>query len=337
MSDLVIQPIFAAYRAYRPEDLAEVLEFTGECNRLSDFANFHPGDIVHSMSNTFRGRDLSSHFGLYRDRDGKSGKIVALNILSGPGPGNPFFELIMHPHYRESQLEADLFKDTQRRLLEQLQAETPEGETQTPPSANKKLGSSLCSGDDARRKLLETLGYRKEPDSLDYLSARSLQEFIPEPELPEGFIIRGVAGEHEVGAVIKVHYGSFGSNWTEESYLDVMRTPGFEVGREMVVVAPESGVGDAPVFAAFCIYWLDPVSRCGLFEPVGCHKDFQRKGLTRALMYATMQRMKTAGMERAKVFYRGNNEAAKALYPSVGFRPSTKFTSITPLSSEKSG
>jgi ribosomal protein S18 acetylase RimI-like enzyme len=307
MSDSVIQPIFAPYR---PEDLAEVLEFTGECSRLSNFANLHPGDIAHSMSNTFRGRNLSSHFGLYRH--GESGKIVALNILTGPP--NPFLDLILHPHYRESRLEADLFKDTQRRLLEQLQGDTP-------ASANIKVGSSLYSGDDARRDLLDTLGYVREPDSLDYLSARSLQEYIPEPELPEGFTIRSVAGEHEVGAVIKVHNGSFGSRWTEDSYLDVMRTPGFEIGREMVVVAPRSGAEDAPIFAAFCIYWLDPASRSGLFEPVGCHVDFQRKGLTRALTYATMQRMKTAGMETTQVFYHGNNDAARKLYLSVGFRP----------------
>lgn len=302
--------IHLVFTAYRPEDLAEVLEFTGECSRLSNFANFHPGDIAHWMSSTFRGRDLSSHFGLYRD--GESGRIVALNFSAVPR--NTFFELMLHPRFRGSQLEVDLFKDTQRRLLEQSQSETPD-------PANKRVGTNLYSGDDARRDLLETLGYSREPDSLDYLSARSLEDFLPEPELPEGFTIRDVAGEHEVSAVIKVHNGSFGSNWTEESYLEVIRTPSFQYGREMVVVAPESGLGDATVFAAFCIYWLDPVSRRGLFEPVGCHKDFQRRGLTRALMYAAMQRMKTAGMEAVQIFYHANNEAAKALYLSLGFRP----------------
>ncbi len=92
-----------------------------------------------------------------------------------------------------------------------------------------------------------------------------------------------------------------------------MRTPGFDAGRELVVVAPEGR------FAAFLVYWLDPVSKTGLFEPVGCHEDFRCLGLSKALMVEAMKRMMDAGMERAVVGYSSGNVAARKLYASVGF------------------
>jgi predicted acetyltransferase len=73
--------------------------------------------------------------------------------------------------------------------------------------------------------------------------------------------------------------------------------------------------------AAFLIYWIDPVSKSGLFEPVGSHQDFQRQGLTRALMYEGMRRMVAHGMTKAIVKHQPaqQNPAAAALYRSVGF------------------
>ena len=92
--------------------------------------------------------------------------------------------------------------------------------------------------------------------------------------------------------------------------------PGVEQGdREIVVVAPDG------CFAAFLIYWVDPISRSGLFEPVGCHKDFQRLCLTRALMYEGMRRMISHGMTMAIVLHQPEQEnpASAALYRSVDF------------------
>jgi mycothiol synthase len=108
--------------------------------------------------------------------------------------------------------------------------------------------------------------------------------------------------------------------WQPGEYLNVMRTPGFHVDRELIVVAPDGR------FAAFLIYWIDPVSKSGLFEPVGCHRDFQRLGLTRALMYEGMRRMVAHGMTTAVVKHQPTqkNPAAAALYRSVGF--SLKYT-----------
>ncbi|MBN9391791.1 MAG: GNAT family N-acetyltransferase [Chloroflexi bacterium] len=292
------EPTFTPYKS---EYLSEVLEFVGECNRLLGFDNYHPGDIAHWMSNTFRGQGLDEHFGLLRDEDHK---IIALNIISWAKSRS--FELILHPRYRGSPLELALLKTSEKMLLDRLA---------TAGSTEKDLFTTLASNDNGRKLFLEEMGYQRDPGYLDFFNSRPLTEPIPEPALPPGFIIRSAAGEDEVANLAGVHRGSFNSKWTESSYLEVMRTPGYAVEREMVVVAPDG------TFAAFLIYWPDPVSKSGLFEPVGCHKDFQRKGLTKALMYNAMHRMKAAGLETALVLHRANNEAGRALYRSVGFRP----------------
>ena len=140
---------------------------------------------------------------------------------------------------------------------------------------------------------LEKLGYSSQES--DTVVDKCSLESIAESMLPEGFSIRSVTGEHEATLLADVHSSAFGSSWTAESYIKVMQTPGFDSERELVVVSPDGR------FASFLVYWLDPISQSGLFEPVGCHKDFQRKGLTKALMLEGMKRMKQAGMKTAMV------------------------------------
>jgi ribosomal protein S18 acetylase RimI-like enzyme len=146
-------------------------------------------------------------------------------------------------------------------------------------------------------------------------NTRPLSDPIPASVLPDGFTIRAVEGVHEAEALGIVHSGAFGSTWTAETYGAVMRTPGFHPDRELVVVAPDGRL------AAFLIYWVDTVSGSGLFEPVGCHKDFQGRGLTKALMYEGMRRMKAHGLHTAVVNNVVENPAAAGLYRSVGFTP----------------
>jgi ribosomal protein S18 acetylase RimI-like enzyme len=104
-----------------------------------------------------------------------------------------------------------------------------------------------------------------------------------------------------------------------------MRTPGFDMEREMIVVAPGGQ------FAAFTVYWLDPITKSSLFEPVGCHKEFRQKGLTKALMYTVMQRMKDAGIHTSLVGYKPDNEAAIRLYASVGFKQQCEFMTYSKI------
>ena len=283
-------------------ELPKILQFVGECNVLASFCGcLHPGDICHSMSNSLRGHDLEQHFHIYEDVDGQILGTVMLYSARHSG-----YSVLVHPHYRGNELESSLvtWGEQQTRMI--LQAASSE---------STWIGSEVMNCDTIRGNILQAQGYVASNEPAFYYTMRSLQIPIPEPNLPEGFTIRNVEGEEEADVVQAVHASAFGSIWQPGEYRNVMRTPGFHVDRELVVVAPDG------CFAAFLIYWLDPVSKSGLFEPVGCHKDFQRLGLTRALMYEGMRRMIAQGMTMAIVLHQPEQEnpASAALYRSVGF------------------
>jgi ribosomal protein S18 acetylase RimI-like enzyme len=288
------------YQGYN--ELPKILQFVGECNALADYCGcLHPGDICHFLSNTLRGRDLEKQFYIHEDAHGQ---VLGL-VLLYPARYSAF-DVLVHPRHRDNELESSLIAWGEQQTRSLLQAT---GNDTT------WIGSDVMDCDTIRRDMLKAQGYVASGDPAFCYTTRSLLEDIPASILPDGFTMRSVAGDDEAEEVQAVHAGSFGSIWQPGEYLNVMRTPGFHVDRELVMVAPDGR------FAAFLIYWIDHVSKSGLFEPVGCHQDFQRLGLSRALMYEGMRRMVAHGMTTAVVLHQTaqKNPAAAALYRSVGF------------------
>jgi mycothiol synthase len=110
-----------------------------------------------------------------------------------------------------------------------------------------------------------------------------------------------------------------------------MRSPAYASALDLVAVAPTGEI------AAFCICWFDPVNRTGLFEPVGTHPDFQRRGLGKAVILAGLEQMKAGGMTRAIVMAEGDYPASQRLYQSAGFLPSGRLVPfVKTLRSESS-
>jgi mycothiol synthase len=307
MMDFTIEHLHA-YRI--KEELPRLLQFVGECNLLANCCGYvHPGDMGHLLSNGLRGRDLKKHCYIYELADEG---ILGL-VLIYPERFSAY-EVLVHPHYRGSELEVGLlvWAEQQTRTLLELSGRNVSW-----------IDSDVMDCDTIWRDLLQQRGYISENGPDFYYTTRSLLEPVPTSMLPEGFVMRSVAGEYEAEAVRLVHASAFASNWRPGEYLNVMRTPGFHIDRELVVVAPDKR------FAAFLVYWIDPVSKNGLFEPVGCHRDFQRRGLTRALMYEGMRRMLSHGMSTAIVKHEPpqKNPAAAALYRSLGFTVTYTITS----------
>ncbi|MCB0037284.1 MAG: GNAT family N-acetyltransferase, partial [Anaerolineales bacterium] len=120
----------------------------------------------------------------------------------------------------------------------------------------------------------------------------------------------------DAAALAAVHNGAFNpNNWTPELYRKVMESPGYEAERELVIQAPDG------TYVAFTIIWYDHLNRTGLFEPVGTHRDYHRRGFGRALVLYGLQQMAAAGMTFATVAHFGDNEAARGLYQACGFKP----------------
>jgi GNAT superfamily N-acetyltransferase len=180
----------------------------------------------------------------------------------------------------------------------------------------------IAKTDAVRCERFEARGYKSDDSSdLNYY-VQALQA-VPEPQLPEGYSIRATLGEAELEERALASYAAFKSKWAMDKYLErrlsFMRSPGFVRERDRVVVSAAGRV------ASFCIYWVDPVNKVGLFEPVGTHPDFQGKGLGKALLLDTLRRMQAEGMETANVCAEAKNPAANRLYQSVGFTQAGRF------------
>lgn len=150
-----------------------------------------------------------------------------------------------------------------------------------------------------------------------YLS-RKLDEVIPTSRIVDGFEVRGCKGEAEVESRARAQYMAFESSAPFEHYLErfrkFMRSPAYDPDRDIVAVTPGIEIG------AFCIVWMDAANRVGLFEPVGTHPDFHRRGLGRAVMLEGLRRMRDRGMQEAIVCTFEDNPAAIKLYESIGFQ-----------------
>jgi ribosomal protein S18 acetylase RimI-like enzyme len=194
-------------------------------------------------------------------------------------------------------------------------------ELKTRDLVGEQMGSDLCTmwvaEDDAGLIThLESQGFSRSDYHMHYM-IRELRGPAPEPQLPQGYRVRHVFGMEEVDKRAAVSYAAFGSSLPLDAYtrryLRFMRSPAYVPGRDLVSVTPDGQ------FVTFCIYWIDIVNQVGLFEPMGTHPDYRRRGLARAVLETGLERMKAEGMTKATVCVAFDNPAAQKLYTSMGF------------------
>jgi ribosomal protein S18 acetylase RimI-like enzyme len=182
-----------------------------------------------------------------------------------------------------------------------------------------------CHDDHAERiALLEQLGFvRQEQYTLHF--ARSLGDPIPEPQVPAGFGVRHVAGEHEADALAALHRAAFGTqNMTVEGRLSWMRTPEYDPELDLVAVAPD-GTLAAYVFCSISEEENALSGRNdGYTDPVATHPAYQRCGLARALLLTGFHLLKQRGVETAHTSTGSWNVAMRRTARSVGYRAESK-------------
>ncbi len=277
-------------------DLLKMQAFTAQMTaEYGSCGMVHVGDIAHRI---FNGMSMTNPTDIVRLWEDDTGELIAWVISQPRFTG---YDRLIHPKYFDTKIEAEIIAWAEQ---------TTRSQTSHFEQVHN-YGVDAFDCDTRWIGYLENRGYTRNPDNMFY-TTRSL-ETIPQPKLPEGFTIRPTTGIDEVEKLVEVHNGSFGRGWSVEEYTNVMLSDGYATGTEMVVEAPNGR------FAAFLMYWSDPINRCGLFEPVGAHRDFRRMGLSSALMIHTMHRMWDEGLETAIVWHEGDNEAATALYASLGF------------------
>jgi len=264
---------------------------TGDCNSM------HKGDLGHRLFNGGAAYDPADIMRYWLD---DSGEIAAFALLY---PHWEFFDLQMAPALRLSEAHIQRFGDCQRetlRLAEKLGISI------------KALAVDVCDCDRAYATFVEARGFRQA--KLGFTLTRHDLADIPSADLPVGYRFHQATAE-DAAQLADVHNHSFTSKWNAESYARVFCSPHMEC--EIVAVAPDGR------FAAFTNVWIDEVNRSLLFEPVGTHADFRRRGIGKALMAHALRRMeRERGIERAYVCHAppSENPAAAALYASVGFK-----------------
>lgn len=262
----------------------------------------HKGDIGHRLFNNCYGFDPAEVFRYWLDADGE---IAAFALLSAQ---RHFLELHLAPPLMCSSLHGALFQYCEgaiRRFGERI------------GKPLKEIALEADSRDSKYVDFIRARGYSLDKHSIT-MTRHDLQS-LPAAELPPGFRFHDATAA-DAEQLADVHNHTFTNKWNATSYGEVFRAPHME--RELVAVAPDGR------FAAFTNIWLDDVNRSLLFEPVGTHSDFRRRGIGKALMVYAMKRVRAAGsIDCAYVCHEppAENPASSALYASVGFEELREF------------
>jgi len=181
------------------------------------------------------------------------------------------------------------------------------------------LETSARSDNLERLARLQGLGFKPQAGGSVQLE-RSLNEPIDKPQLPSGFFIRCLKGEMEAEAWVKLHRLAHGTeNMTVEYKLAMMRTPSYEPDLDLVAVTTDGAL------AAYCVCFISIEEnaltgvRIGYTDPIATHPDFQKRGLSKALILTGLYLLKERGMEYARLGTSSDNIAMIRTAESVGF------------------
>ncbi len=224
------------------------------------------------------------------------GEIAGVVHSENEQPGEVWFQL--HPHY--SHLCAEMLDYAEATLADR-------GDGWCFTKLYLPNGTLL-------EELAEQRGYRRLGEPRRYLVAAIHPGSIPEPNFPQGFVLKSVAEEDDVDKRRMAKAMSFGeglapSDWAPAwTYRELQRAPDYRADLDWVVVAPN---GD---YAAFTTIWVDEKNAYANFEPVGTMRAYQGLGLGRSLLYAGFREMARRGMTRSFM------ESGNDFYRKLGFR-----------------
>jgi ribosomal protein S18 acetylase RimI-like enzyme len=174
-----------------------------------------------------------------------------------------------------------------------------------------RLNTTVYDYDQQRADLLTQRGYRC-LGLAGYKRRCALDRPIPAGELPPGYKVRPVA-EDEMEAWAAVVNAAFDSSLnTAERCRSWLQAPTNRRDLNLAAVAPDG------TFASFAIVWLDEANAIGMFEPVGTHPDYRRRGLAKAVLCDGLRRLRALGASMAYVGC-GTGIAVTRLYESAGF------------------
>jgi mycothiol synthase len=155
-------------------------------------------------------------------------------------------------------------------------------------------------------------GFRK-AEGFSVHMKRDLSKSIPEPDLPDGYLIRPVKGVEEAKAIATTHRAAFRTDYmTTENRLIIMNSSEYDPTLDLLVIAPDGTV------AGYCTCSTTPDGG-GFTDPVAVHPSHQRKGLSKALLLKGLGLLKERGMNFAQFTTSGDNISMQKAGESAGF------------------
>ena len=211
----------------------------------------------------------------------------------------------IHPNYRYFEKEIVRWIESQ-----------PRGLKDDGPS---ELHFYVDETDKERKTLLTELGY-EDTGLHEYNRIRSVEQPIPEYQLPNGFAIRAADVEKDFTQYKRVQTAVFPhcSSMTPRTAQIYSTASFYNKDLDLVVVDPH---GD---FAAFTTVRMDPVSRMAELEPVGTHPDYRKRGLARSVICEGLRRLQKYRPSSMCILGAAPSDAANKLYESVGFIEKTE-------------
>lgn len=188
------------------------------------------------------------------------------------------------------------------------------------PSGEEASLDAGCRDEDAARiELLEAHGFIKQ-DITTLHMAQALTGSMPAPQLPEGFVLRTVAGEGEVEDLVRLHRCAFGTeHLTVEERQAMIRMQDYDPELDLLVTAPDGRM------AAYCLCSIDDGEnrisgrKTGSVDTIAVHPDFRGLGLAKALLLAGMVKLSQRGVEWAVMGTSSENQAMQRTALAAGF------------------
>jgi len=160
----------------------------------------------------------------------------------------------------------------------------------------------------------ESLGFRRMEMGFPTLSRQSRIDRLPvSNSLPDGF---------SISEACLLADDSRRDAWNSAFPNEALPTSFYSDLRKMKEIWPrlDLSVSDSSGgVASFLTVWRDAVTSSALFEPVGCHAEFRRTGLTRILMEETCRRLSQLSVAQVFVRVSSTNRSARRFYEACGF------------------
>lgn len=304
----MIKSFFSPRLYQSPSDLQAMYQVlqAGATANISAFY-VHTGDLNWWLFYPPIGKDLFQHIAIWDD-PAQPGRILGWMLVD---PSWPSFDVFLQPELYGSPLATEMYTYAEEQAANQ-------SEHGRDKPVNKLW---VAETDSFQRAHLEQRGFQLAYWDTDF--HYNLETPPPVPQIPDGYTLRLCQGPSEVSTRAAAQHRAFESQVPFEHYVErfirFMHTEAYTAALDIVAVDPDGHIG------AFCIVWIDHVTRSGHFEPVGTHPDFQRKGLGKAVMFNALRRLRDLNLQYASVCTPESNISATTLYQTVGFRPHNRL------------